>query len=443
MNARVRDRLSFCSAIVMGLGVSTGHPLGIMAAAGMPVACLTAGTRKAAFKSTLGYYAAGIWPMVLGLGRYFGQSAISLIPVGMWVLAAILLSVPWTIAWTSNRFRCLWRVPLALMVTIVPPLGIIGLASPLTAAGYLFPGTAWFGLAAVALLPGIVLWTHALALRRRCAVLCLLSASAVGLAIGGRLLERGDAEPPAGWTAVNTQFGDVRQPFRDFLAAQFVQQKAAETSARVLIFPESIVPRWSEATEAFWRQSLDRCRTRGQILAIGAGLPAKTRTPKDNREALGDLRSFDFGAAIDVLKRIDSQSQPAMRRIAIPNSLTKPRSEPVDNTLLIVGAESGVFYQRVPVPVGMWRPFTRISVPLRLNAPGVLAIDHQHAAVLICYEQLLTFPILASMLEHPTVIVGISNTFWVDHTTIPRYQATALRGWAKLFHLPYFSAVNS
>jgi hypothetical protein len=85
---------------------------------------------------------------------------------------------------------------------------------------------------------------------------------------------------------------------------------------------------------------------------------------------------------------------------------------------------------------GMWRPFTRISVLLRLNAPGVLAIDHR-------YEQMLTFPILASMLEHLTVIVGISNTFWVDHATIPRYQATALRGWAKLFHLPYFLAVNS
>ena len=111
--------------------------------------------------------------------------------------------------------------------------------------------------------------------------------------------------------------------------------------------------------------------------------------------------------------------------------------------MLIVGAESATFYQRVPVPVGMWRPFSRISVPLRLNAPGVLAIDHQRAAVLICYEQMLTFPILASMLQHPTVIVGISNTFWVDHTTIPRYQATALRGWAKLFRLPYFLAVNS
>ena len=64
MNPRFRDRLSFCSAIGIGLGISTGHPMGIIAAVGMPLACLTAGTRKAAFKSTLGYYVAGIWPMV-------------------------------------------------------------------------------------------------------------------------------------------------------------------------------------------------------------------------------------------------------------------------------------------------------------------------------------------------------------------------------------------
>ena len=156
----------------MGLGVSTGYPLGIIAAAGMPFACLAPGTRKAAFRSTFGYYVAALWPMVPGLDRYIGQSATSLIPIAIWVFAAILLSVPWTIAWTSDRrVNCLWRAPLALLATIVPPLGIIGLASPLTAAGYLFPGTGWVGLAAVALLPGIVLSTQALALRRRCVVL--------------------------------------------------------------------------------------------------------------------------------------------------------------------------------------------------------------------------------------------------------------------------------
>jgi hypothetical protein len=290
-------------------------------------------------------------------------------------------------------------------------------------------------LAAVWLLPGIFLSTQVLSVRRRCVVLSFVIVFCIGFSIEGRFFPHDQAKPPRGWIAVNTHFGDLSQPFSEFPAAQFIQQKAAESSAHVLIFPEAVVPRWSEATEAFWRPSLDRCKTRGQILAIGAGLPAKTGLPKDGKERLSNLRSYDFGAALDALKRMDGR--------AFSNDLMKSPQEPIDNTVLIVGAESGAFCQRVPVPVGMWRPFHRISVPLRLNAPGVLAIDHQRAAVLICYEQILTFPILASMLQHPTVIVGISNTFWVDNTTIPRYQASALRGWAKLFRLPYFSAVNS
>ncbi len=426
--------LSLCSAIAMGLAGSTGHPLGMIAAAGMPLACLTPATRKAAFQSTLAYYAAGLWPMVPGLERYTGQSAIVLAPLTLWIVTAVLLSLPWTMAWTLNQSHLLWRAPLALLATVIPPLGIIGLASPLAASGYLFPGTAWAGLAAIALLPGILLLAPALTLRRCRFVKCFAIGCCLCLAIGGHIFFSDDIAPTPGWVAVSTHLGDVSQPFRDYDAAQFVQQEADKTSARVIVFPESVVPRWSEATEAFWRQSLDRCRTRGQILALGAGLPAKTGTEKDDREKLSELRSYNFSAALRALNNIDAPSSRA---------LSKPSPDSIDNTLLILGAESGAFYQRVPVPIGMWQPFSRVGVPLHLGGPGILTIDHQRAAVLICYEQLLTFPILASMLQRPTVLIGISNTFWVDGTTIPRYQANALRGWAKLFRLPYFSAVNS
>ena len=60
MNARLRDRLSFCSAIGLGLGVSTEYPLGIIVAEGMPLVCLTAVTRLAARESTVGYYVAAV-----------------------------------------------------------------------------------------------------------------------------------------------------------------------------------------------------------------------------------------------------------------------------------------------------------------------------------------------------------------------------------------------
>jgi hypothetical protein len=186
MNTCFRDRLSLCSAIAMGLGVSTGYPLGIIAASGMQFAGLTAGTRKGAFKAVFGYYVAALWPMLPGLERYIGQSTTLLIPLAIWAFTAILLSTPWTIAWTSDRLQLLWRAPLALLATIIPPLGIIGLASPLTAAGYLFPGTGWTGLAAVALLPGIFLSTPPLGSRRRSVVLSFAIGLCIGFSIEGR-----------------------------------------------------------------------------------------------------------------------------------------------------------------------------------------------------------------------------------------------------------------
>jgi hypothetical protein len=437
----LRETLSFCSAIGMGLAVSTGHPVGIAAAAAMPIACLSPGTRKGAFKSSMAYYAAALWPIIPGLEAYW-KSETPLIPLVLWIATSILLSLPWTMAWTSRRVHCLWRAPLALLATILPPLGVIGLASPVTGAGYLFPGAGWAGLVIVALLPGFVLSTLVLGSRLRGAVLFFTICFFVGVASGDRFRHLGDAEPPRGWVAVDTRFGDVSEPYREYAAAQFIQWKAATSSARVVIFPESVVPRWSEATESFWRRALNQCRRRGQILVIGAGLPAQT-APKDKSQKLNDLKAYDFGAAIDTLRKMDMQQHLSAGRSRSFSNWTKAQEEPIDNTMLIVGAESGTFYQRVPVPLGMWRPSSRISVPLRLNAPGVVGLDHQRAAVLICYEQLLTFPILVSMQQHPTVIVGISNTFWVAHTSIPLYQANAMRSWAKLFRLPYLLAVNS
>lgn len=432
MTTRLRDGLALGSCVAMGLGISTGYPVGMIAAAAMPYACLISATKKDAFRAAFGYYLAALWPMMGGLDRYLGQSEAFLTTLAIWIFGAAALSFPWTLAATANRGQYLWRTPLALTATVLPPLGIIGLASPLTYAGYLFPGAAWIGLAAVAFLPGLLLAIHALPTRYRRVASCSVVTACIALATVPRRLGSGDVVRPFGWIAVDTNLGDVSRPFREFAAAQFIQDTAAKTSARVLIFPESVVPRWSEATEDFWLQSLDRCRRRGQILAFGVGLP---RPAQNDIAKLNDLRSYDFGPALNALKRMD-----AAPALPTPNS---PSPEPMDNALVIAGGESAVFYQRVPVPIGMWQPFNPNSVPLRLSSRGILKIDHQRAAVLICYEQMLTFPILASMLQHPTVIVGISNTFWVAGTSIPRYQSNAVRAWARLFRLPYLLAVNS
>jgi apolipoprotein N-acyltransferase len=110
--------------------------------------------------------------------------------------------------------------------------------------------------------------------------------------------------------------------------------------------------------------------------------------------------------------------------------------------LIIRGREQTVFEQRVPVPIGMWRPFDHTGVPLHLNGASVLPVAGERAAVLICYEQLLTWPIVTSMLHHPTVIVAVANDHWATGTTIPDFQLSAVHAWARLISVPYVSATN-
>jgi len=440
MTCRPRVGLSLCAAVALGLGMSTGYPAGMVAGIGMPIACMIPASRRFAFVAAFGYYAAGLWPMIPCAKHFTGHSAPILIATLLWVGAAMLLSIPWTLAWTPNgRLQYLCRVPLAEIAAILPPLGLVGFISPLTGAGYLFPGTGWAGLIATSLLPGIVLALANSTIGRSRVCLCLAFSAVIALGVVSHCFNRHEAKPPANWEAVNTNFGDLSRPFQDFVAAQSIQKRVTASPARVVIFPEFVVPRWSDAAVAFWQQTLDGCRTRGQILAMGAGLPRKLAIPQDPAADVDTVKSYDFAGAIQVLRGNDGRLPPSLPGSESPANTP---GVPFNNTLLILGSESATVYQRVPVPIGMWHPFAGTGVPLRLNEPGIVRIDGQRVAVLICYEQILTYPILASMLQRPNILVGISNSFWFTGTPIPRYQANAVRAWARLLGVPYLLGVN-
>jgi len=61
-----------------------------------------------------------------------------------------------------------------------------------------------------------------------------------------------------------------------------------------------------------------------------------------------------------------------------------------DNALIVRGAETGDFNQRIPVPIGMWNPSKVMTARLHLKGSGLIDLHGQRAAILICYEQLLT-----------------------------------------------------
>jgi hypothetical protein len=381
-----RAAISIALSVTIGLLVAYITQVGLALAIILPSLCFFQTRRSHAFFVTLGYYSAASSIVIPGAKTFFGPNTGFAVVIWLWIPASILLALPYAVLWSDCREAAFWRAPLAVLASVPPPLGIIGWANPLTSAGILFPGTAWFGLL-------LVLAFAALSPIRARKACCLL----VFFALIANILYPGSPLPPAGWEGINTTFGGIglesSSPLVEFSAAEAIQQRALQSGARVIIFPETVVPRWSLATELFWEKTLSKLARQGKTILVGAGI-----------------------------------NIPATRKH--------------ENAIIIRGTENHVFSQRIPVPFGMWQPVGSRGVPLHLNSAAVTTVARHRVAVLVCYEQFLTWPILQSLLFRPTVLLGLANLYWARETRIPQVQSDLLMVWSRLFGVAVISAVN-
>ena len=96
----------------------------------------------------------------------------------------------------------------------------------------------------------------------------------------------------------------------------------------------------------------------------------------------------------------------------------------------------------IPVPIGMWNPLSDATAHMHLGQEHAVEINHEIAAVLICYEQTISWPIIAVMIDRPTAIIAVANDHWASGTAIPTFQRVAVRSWAALLNIPYVSMAN-
>lgn len=377
------------AASTIGVLAWHGNAWGIGALVSIPSLVFTQKTHLAAGLVALSYYAAASWPVVTVSKSYLASSSFSLVPISVWIIASLLLASPWLVAWTVQPGQMVWRNIGALLVTAVPPLGLIGWASPLTAAGVLFPGTGWCGIAAVAILPMLLL-------RSSVRILMILAATIVSAITN--IVYTAPTVPP-GFVTVDTHISSRQghsDPEAEFAADQTIQSSMLRQEAKVIILPEGVVEQWTDAKQAFWEPTLVQLASAGKTALIGVTKPI-------------------------------------------------PGSAQFFNAILVAGAaKSELILQRVPVPLGMWKPIgPKDGVPLQLRSPGTFQIENQRLAILICYEQLLVWPILQSVVERPTVLVGIANERWTSRTNVPAAQRACLHSWGRLFRIPVLAAVNT
>ena len=371
----------------MATGVASGH--GILAL--MPCCFLFialfryAPLRSNRWALAVGYYGGFTITMFPGAAIFFGHEfnpfGISL----LWLAVSTALAAPWALLCRPEPARLAWAVPFAIGLETLPPLGLLAVGNPLNSAGVLFPHAGWFGLAIVFLFSSLP------------AIYPRYALPTIALIVAVTSLLAHPPKAPEGWQGVNTTLGgqglDAPDAMRNYQTALYIQKTALKSPASVVIFPESLL-QWNTATEAFWRPSLQKLHDTNRTLVLGATILQPG--------ASGDYR----------------------------------------NVAVLRGADNQVIDQRIPIPFTMWNPLASPTVPLNLYGSAMLHTHHQNAALFICYEQLLALPLAQSMMEKPTLLVGIANDYWAKGTYFPAIQVQNLRAWGQLFNIPVVTAVN-
>jgi hypothetical protein len=307
-----------------------------------------------------------------------------LMGLALWFAASLVFVGVHAALWTSKPD---WHRPLryltAAVLMSVPPFGIVGWASPLTAAGVLFPGWGWFGLAATA--TGLLIMTTKF----------WPMATLVG--VGAFSWSAAMWTPPTvpeGWAAINTsfQFTEAGQyaDYAQHMATIAMVKEAAGQGAQYMVLPESALGIWTATTERLWTRELA-----GLDVAVNGGAIVIDKTGYDN-----------------VMVEISA-----------------------------AGAEV-IYVERMPVPVSMWQPWTTGGANAHFFANPVVDFAGVTILPLICYEQLIIWPVLQSMLFDPEVMVAPGNSWWTGNTNIVLIHKATAEAWASLFGLPLVLSFN-
>lgn len=382
----LRSAVLVVAAIAVGTIGWSGYVLALPLAFIFPLLWAKSSSRITVAMVSAGYFLAASRGLPLGIATYFGTT----VWAGMllWVAASLSFVAVHTVLWTRPGG---WAVParylIAAMLMAIPPFGITGWAHPITAAGVLFPGWGWWGLATAVL--GLVLMIT----RAWPAVMCALA----GVWIWSALTWM-DPVSPQGWRGIDTSMsavlgsGNLREQHQSLA---IIVRKQAAAGATTVILPESALGVLTPTVSRFWSDVLAKLDI---TLIAGAVV-------------------LDADGYQNVAAKLDRSGS------------------------------SVLYSERMPVPVSMWQPWrTWLGTPGGAEATffgtPVVEVAGRRMAMLICYEQLLLWPILQSAWYRPAAIVAIGNGWWATGTSIPDIQLASTKAWARLFGLPLITAFN-
>lgn len=384
---QIKTGMLVLASIAIGWIAWSGNLLQLPVALAFPLLWSSSSTRASAALIATGYFLAASRGLPQGVGTYY---VADLWPgLLLWLLASYSFVLVHAVLWTENQgWHRATRYLIVVILMAVPPLGITGWAHPFTAAGVLFPGWGWVGLAVTTV--GLATLTT----RMWPAVAVIFVSSWIWSAATWT-----NANPPELWRAVDLQMGATlgrdNSLQRQQQLIETARSVATDSRGSTVVLPESALGFWTPTASRFWQSGLSGTR----ITVIG-------------------------GAVV-----IDADGY--------------------DNVLVEVSAKGSrvIYRERMPVPGAMWQPWLDWlgragGARAHFFDNPVVDVGSTKVAPLICYEQLIIWPVLQSMTHDPDVIVAVGNGWWTDGTDIVAIQHASALAWARLFDKPLIRSFN-
>lgn len=363
----------------------SGHALLLPLVTAFPMIWSKARTRLQAAAISAAYFLAASRGLPQGVANFYQQDIWP--GLLLWLGASMAFVTIHSLAWTS---RAGWEKQLryltACIAMAVPPFGILGWAHPVTSAGILLPGWSWWGLGAMAAGLGVMTTQYRPAAAMAVTGLWLWSAA--------------DWTPPilpASWASVDLEMGaSLGREAGLRRQLDLIGIARRHSPGTTVVFPESALGFWTPTVARLWQNGLT-----GTDITVIAGA------------AIIDGRGYD-----NVL------------------------------VILSAGGSEAIYRERMPVPGSMWQPWRAWfgdhgGARAHFFANPVVDVDDLSVAPLICYEQLLVWPILQSALNRPDAIIAVGNGWWTKGTSITDIQRASSEAWARLFDLPLVISFNS
>jgi hypothetical protein len=360
----------------------------------------------------LGYYMGSTVELLWGAVAFFDGRMLK--AAFLWFLLQCILTTAWIILKKGRtQFRhILLQVVGTLFITIfVPPYALLGIANPITASGYYFPASGYWGIGLYILL--ICTAAYLLAnsssekIRERKQVKFLLGIILTfAIVLNGRNhFKNGLSNVPSGWAGINTHLGrfpadNYQIIFERHLELKVFAEEEIRRGKKVIIFPESVAGILTNTGKNLWLDIDLLAKRQDAHILLGGYLPVS----------------------------------PSI----------------YDNALFVIGKDipglSKALTARISMPVTNWRPLLKPSASIHIGPAhdGVFTIKDQSAAFLICYEQVLVWPLLQSMAGRQKInlIVAVSNIWWAKDTKIPDIMDRICRVWGRLFNISVLRIVN-